>query len=64
MPQQRPLSFNQLLNAADRAEIHVTHAYLLPNISPETEKLLLQALRELRHVLSRAGRRPEHLRPR
>lgn len=64
MSRQRPLSFNQLLNAADRAEISVTRAYLMPNIPPEAEKLLLQALRELRRVLSRAGRRPEHLRPR
>lgn len=60
----RPLSFNQLLNATDRAEVYVTHAYLEPALPKDAEDLLRLALREMRRVLSRAGRRPEHLRPR
>lgn len=61
---ERPLSFYQLLNAMDRAEVHVTHAYLQQGLSKDTEHLLLLALREMRRVLARAGRRPEHLRSR
>jgi hypothetical protein len=61
---ERPLSFNQVVNCLDRSEVLVTHAYQSPSLSADVADVLLRALREMRRVLARAGRRPEHLRPR
>ena len=64
-PRNRPLTWNELLNAHDRAEVAIRMLADRRGLAMTVRRELLRIADTIMSpVLQRAGRRPEHLRPR